>query len=85
MQEAKTMNEYIELIELGGQALVLDVLEYAGGFFWLDLKEAEDFRAVRIFFRNNPDADIMDIIGCCEENGIPWGTIRNPRFVIPAD
>ena len=76
------MNEYIELIELGGQALVLDVLEYAGGFFWLDLKEAEDFRAVRIFFRNNPDADILDMFRFCEENGIMHGTIRSMNLTV---
>ena len=31
--------------------LSIDVLEYAGGFFWLDLTYVYDFRTVRIFFR----------------------------------
>ena len=62
--------------------LSIDVLEYAGGFFWLDLTYVYDFRTVRIFFRENPDADIQDVFRLCEMHGIRYGIIREISMMI---
>ena len=76
------MNEFVGTLEAGEQTLVLEVLEYRGGFFWIDLTDAGDFRALRLMFRNNPDADIWDVFGLCEKNGMRYGTIRGFTTVI---
>ena len=73
------MYENIGIIEKNGRRLVIDIAEYRGGFFWFDLTLKKHFVMFREFA--TPAKKVPGAIAFCEENGIPWGIIRCPRFV----
>ena len=73
------MRENIGTIEENGRRLVIDIAEYRGGFFWFDLTLKKNLVMFRDFVTSA--TKVPGAVAFCEENGIPWGIIRCPRFV----